>query len=140
IIGNAKEVAEAMTSSKEVRKLTFTGSTGVGKSLIRQSADTVKKVSMELGGHAPFLVFEDADLDEAVDGVIASKFRNAGQTCICTNRVYVEESIAREFGEKLSAKVADMKVGSGLDEGVLIGPLIDGGAIDKTIDHVKDAI
>ena len=140
IHGSARIVAEKMTSAPQVKKLTFTGSTEVGKQLIRQSADTVKKVSMELGGHAPFMVFEDADIDEAVDGAIASKFRNAGQTCICTNRIYVQESIAREFGEKLSAKTSEMKIGNGLEEGVAIGPLIDGGAVDKTIDHVKNAL
>ena len=140
IIGSAREVVGEMTRNPDVRKLTFTGSTEVGKELIRQSADTVKKVSMELGGHAPFLVFEDADIDAAVDSAIASKFRNAGQTCICTNRIYVQESIAREFGEKLSAKVADMKIGNGLEDGVAIGPLIDGGAVEKTAEHVRDAV
>lgn len=140
IMGKASEVVGEMTRNPDVRKLTFTGSTEVGKDLIRQSADTVKKVSMELGGHAPFLVFEDADIDAAVTSAMASKFRNAGQTCICTNRIYVHESIAREFGEKLSAKVSDMKIGNGLEDGVVIGPLIDRGAVEKTADHVRDAI
>lgn len=140
IIGNASKVVGEMTRNPDVRKLTFTGSTEVGKDLIRQTADTVKKVSMELGGHAPFLVFEDADMDEAVDSAIASKFRNAGQTCICTNRIYVQESIAREFGEKLSMKVSDMKIGNGLEDGVAIGPLIDADAVEKASEHVRDAV
>ena len=140
IIGKASEVVGEMTANPNVRKLTFTGSTEVGKELIRQSADTVKKISMELGGHAPFLVFEDADLDKAIECAIASKFRNAGQTCICTNRIYVHESISRQFAEKLSAKVIDMKIGDGLEEGVLIGPLIDADAVEKTAEHVRDAV
>src|SRR5699024_6614102 len=140
IIGKASGVVGEMTANPNVRKLTFTGSTEVGKELIRQSADTVKKISMELGGHAPFLVFEDADLDKAIECAIASKFRNAGQTCICTNRIYVHESISRQFAEKLSAKVIDMKIGDGLEEGVLIGPLIDADAVEKTAEHVRDAV
>lgn len=139
IIGSASDVAAEMTSNPDVRKITFTGSTEIGKKLIRDSADTVKKVSMELGGHAPFIVFDDADLDAAVDGAIASKFRNAGQTCICTNRIYVQEAIAEEFGQKFAKKVAQLKIGNGLEDGVEIGPLIDEGAIQKVEDHIQDA-
>jgi succinate-semialdehyde dehydrogenase/glutarate-semialdehyde dehydrogenase len=137
--GSASKVVGEMTRNPAVKKITFTGSTEVGKKLIRDSADTVKKVSMELGGHAPFIVFEDADIDKAVDGAIASKFRNAGQTCICTNRIYVQESIAEEFGKKLSKKVSQLKIGNGLEDGVAIGPLIDEGAYKKVDEHISDA-
>src|SRR5699024_8941068 len=111
IIGPPAEIGETLTSSTDVRKITFTGSTPVGKLLLKQSADTVKKVSMELGGHAPYIIFEDADLDLAVEGVLATKFRNAGQTCISTNRVYVQESVVDEFSERLAKKVSQLKVG-----------------------------
>ena len=140
IIGPAEEIGKEMTSSPDVRKLTFTGSTAVGKKLIRDSADTVKKVSMELGGHAPFIVFEDADLDMAVEGVLLTKFRNAGQTCISTNRIYVEESVAEEFGKRLAAKTAELKVGNGMEKGVDVGPVINQGALEKVAAQVEDAV
>ncbi|GGB40701.1 aldehyde dehydrogenase family protein [Virgibacillus dakarensis] len=139
VIGPAEEVGGEMTSNPDVRKITFTGSTAVGKKLIRDSADTVKKISMELGGHAPLIVFEDADLDAAVEGVLLSKFKNTGQTCISTNRVYVSEDIAEEFGEKLAEKVSKLKVGNGLESGVDVGPLINDAALAKVSSHVEDA-
>lgn len=139
VIGSASSIGAEMTSNPDVRKISFTGSTEIGKKLIRDSADTVKKMSMELGGHAPFIVFEDADLDAAVAGAVASKFRNAGQTCICTNRIYVQESIAEEFGQKFTEKVAQLKIGNGLEEGIEIGPLIDEGALQKVEEHIQDA-
>lgn len=138
--GSASEVVGAMMASPVVRKITFTGSTEVGKELVRQSADTMKKVSMELGGHAPFLVFEDADLDKAVDGAIASKFRNAGQTCVCTNRIYVQKSVADRFAALMAEKMKDMVVGNGLEGGVNIGPMIDEGAMAKAQEHIDDAV
>lgn len=140
IIGPAKEIGAEMTSSPTVRKLTFTGSTEIGKKLIQDSADTVKKVSMELGGHAPFIVFADADLDAAADGAVKTKFVNNGQTCICTNRIYVEESVAEEFGLKFAEKAAALKVGNGLNEDTQVGPLIDKAAFEKVESHVKDAL
>lgn len=140
VIGPAKEIGAELMRNPDVRKITFTGSTAVGKTLIRQSADTVKKVSMELGGHAPFIVFADADLDEAVEGAIHAKFRNCGQTCISANRLYVEESIADVFGEKLSQRVATLTIGDGMQEGIDIGPLIDEAAVEKVKSHVADAI
>ncbi|WP_018133426.1 NAD-dependent succinate-semialdehyde dehydrogenase [Effusibacillus pohliae] len=135
-----RQVGEVLLGSPLVRKITFTGSTEVGKLLMRQAADSVKRVSLELGGHAPFLVFADADLDKAVDGVIASKFRNAGQTCVCANRILVEESILAEFTEKFRAKVERMKVGQGHQEGVEIGPLINQAAVEKVERHIQDAL
>jgi succinate-semialdehyde dehydrogenase/glutarate-semialdehyde dehydrogenase len=127
-------------SDKRVRKLSFTGSTAVGKLLMRQAADNVMKVSLELGGNAPFIVFEDAALDLAVDGAIACKFRNAGQTCVCANRILVQESIAQEFTAKLSAKVAALRVASGSEEGAEVGPLINKTGHDKVAALVEDAI
>ncbi|MFC4557884.1 NAD-dependent succinate-semialdehyde dehydrogenase [Virgibacillus kekensis] len=140
VTGSSSQIGKAWSDDDRVRKLTFTGSTEVGKLLMRDAAETVKKISLELGGHAPFIVMEDADLDKAVDGVIASKFRNAGQTCICTNRVYVHKSVEKEFVEKLSAGVAKLKIGNGLEEGIDIGPLINKPALDKVAAHVSDAI
>ncbi|ARU59813.1 succinate-semialdehyde dehydrogenase (NADP(+)) [Tumebacillus avium] len=134
------EVGTVLTTDPRVRKVTFTGSTEVGKLLYRQAADTIKRISLELGGHAPFIVFEDADLDLAVQGVIASKYRNAGQTCICTNRVYVHESIAETFADKLGEAVSLLRVGHGMKEGVHIGPLIDEQALAKVERHVQDAL
>ncbi|CAB3391208.1 MULTISPECIES: NAD-dependent succinate-semialdehyde dehydrogenase [Kyrpidia] len=136
----AAEIADTMLADERVRKITFTGSTEVGKQLMRKAADTVKHISLELGGHAPFLVFEDADIDAAAREVAASKFRNAGQTCVCTNRVYVHESIAEPFAEALAKRAAAMKVGNGLEEGVVIGPLIDRQAAEKVEEHVRDAV
>ncbi|MCM3082012.1 NAD-dependent succinate-semialdehyde dehydrogenase [Brevibacillus invocatus] len=138
--GSASEVVGAMMASPVVRKITFTGSTEVGKELVRQSADTMKKVSMELGGHAPFLVFEDADLDKAADGAIASKFRNAGQTCVCTNRIYVQKSVAERFSAIMAEKMKSMVVGNGLESGVNVGPMIDEGAMAKAQEHIDDAV
>ncbi|MDV2582180.1 NAD-dependent succinate-semialdehyde dehydrogenase [Alkalibacillus haloalkaliphilus] len=139
ISGSASKVVGEMTRNELVRKITFTGSTEVGKKLIRDSAETVKKVSMELGGHAPYVVFEDADLDQAVEGAVGSKFRNAGQTCICTNRIYVQESVAEEFSQKFAEKVSQLKIGNGLDEGVAIGPIIDEDAYEKVKSQISDA-
>jgi succinate-semialdehyde dehydrogenase/glutarate-semialdehyde dehydrogenase len=128
-----------MMSDARVRKITFTGSTEVGKELIRQSADTVKKVSMELGGNAPFLVFDDADLDRAVEGAMASKFRNSGQTCVCANRLYVQSGIHDAFVAKLRERVEALKVGDGMRDGVEQGPLIDEAAAAKVDEFVRDA-
>ncbi|WP_342511392.1 NAD-dependent succinate-semialdehyde dehydrogenase [Sporosarcina sp. FSL K6-1522] len=140
VIGPAEEIGSEMTRNPDVRKITFTGSTRVGKKLMRDSADTVKKISMELGGHAPYVVFEDAEIDAAVNGVLVSKFINAGQTCISTNRIYVAESIANEFSEKLAAKVSALVVGNGLEEGVNVGPLINQAALEKVQHQVEDAV
>ncbi|CAD2079278.1 succinate-semialdehyde dehydrogenase [NADP(+)] [Jeotgalicoccus coquinae] len=137
--GSGSDIGKIFTDSPLVRKITFTGSTPVGKSLIENSANTVKHVSMELGGHAPIIICGDADIDIAVDQTIASKFRNAGQTCICANRLFVHESIADEYAEKLSAKVAQLKVGNGLDENVQVGPLINKKAYDKVSEQANNA-
>ncbi|SDW42885.1 succinate semialdehyde dehydrogenase [Marininema mesophilum] len=136
----APSVGSAMLADERVRKIGFTGSTEVGKILMKQAADTMKKVSLELGGHAPFIVFADAELDRAADEVIASKFRNAGQTCVCANRIYVEESIGNAFAERLAQRAKKLKMGNGLEKDVSIGPLIDGNAADKVEGQVKDAI
>jgi len=140
VTGSAAEIGAELTSNKKVRKLSFTGSTDVGKQLLKQCADTVKRVSMELGGHAPFIVFDDADIDAAVQGAIACKFRNAGQTCVCTNRIYVQAGVFDEFAKKFAEATSKLKVGKGTDEGVIIGPLIESAALDKADDHVKDAV
>ncbi len=140
VTGDANAIGTAWIEDNRVRKLTFTGSTKVGKILMRGAADTVKKISLELGGHAPVIVLEDADLDKAVTGVLNSKFRNAGQTCVCANRIYVHESIHDDFIEKLVAKVGALKVGNGLEEGTDIGPLINQNAVDKVLAHIEDAI
>ena len=125
VAGNTKELGAELTSNPIVRKLTFTGSTEVGKLLVRQCADTMKRTSMELGGNAPFIVFDDADVDEAVKGALICKFRNAGQTCVCANRILVQDGIYDEFAEKLAAAMADLKLGDGTEDGVDIGPLIN---------------
>ena len=138
--GSASEVVGTMMASPVVRKITFTGSTEVGKELVRQAADTMKKVSMELGGHAPFLVFEDADLEKAAEGAIASKFRNAGQTCVCTNRIYVQKSVADRFAAIMAEKMKQLVVGNGLENGVTVGPMIDEAALQKAQEHVDDAV
>ncbi|MGY4110367.1 NAD-dependent succinate-semialdehyde dehydrogenase [Aeribacillus composti] len=138
--GYGSEVGKIFTESKYVRKITFTGSTPVGKLLIRDSASTVKHVSMELGGHAPVIVAHDADIDLAVEQTIASKFRNAGQTCICANRVLVHESIVEEFAEKLTNEVKKLKVGNGLEKGTQIGPVINEKGFHKIVSQVNDAI
>jgi succinate-semialdehyde dehydrogenase/glutarate-semialdehyde dehydrogenase len=123
-----------------VTKLSFTGSTEVGRILMRQCADSIKKLSLELGGNAPFIVFNDADLDAAVEGAMLSKFRNAGQTCVCSNRLFVQDGVFDEFAEKLAARVGQLKVGHGTEDGVMQGPLIDEAAIAKIESHVVDAI
>jgi succinate-semialdehyde dehydrogenase / glutarate-semialdehyde dehydrogenase len=140
ITGDAIAIGGELTSSHTVRKLSFTGSTEVGRILLRQCADTVKKVSLELGGNAPFVIFEDADLDKAVEGVMISKFRNAGQTCVCANRIYVHDAIYDTFTEKLADAVAALRVGNGLTDGVTIGPLINRAAVDKVRLHIDDAL
>ena len=137
---DAGMVAKTIFSDARVRKISFTGSTEIGKDLIRASADQVKRLSIELGGHAPYIIFDDADLDEAVEGLIASKYRNAGQTCVCANRAFVQRGVYDAFRDKLKAKVEVMKVGHGLAEGTVIGPLIDSRAVDKADEHVQDAI
>lgn len=139
VTGSAREIGGELTANPLVRKLTFTGSTAVGKLLMRQCADTVKKVSMELGGNAPFLVFDDADLERAVEGAIAAKFRNAGQTCVCTNRLYVQAGIYDRFVDAFSKATSDLRVGSGLEAGVTQGPLIDDVAVEKVKQFVADA-
>ena len=140
VTGASSEIGDELTSNPIIRKLTFTGSTEVGRKLIAQCADTVKKVSMELGGNAPFLVFDDADLDEAVEGVMASKYRNTGQTCVCANRILVQDKVYDEFTEKLAIAVKKLKVGNGLDEGINQGPLIDMAAVQKVEQHISNAI
>jgi succinate-semialdehyde dehydrogenase / glutarate-semialdehyde dehydrogenase len=127
-------------ASDTVRHISFTGSTEVGRILMAQSAPTVKKLSLELGGNAPFIVFDDADIDSAVEGAIASKYRNAGQTCVCANRIYVQEGVYDQFVEKFSAKVEALKVGNGFEEGVVQGPLIEDAAVQKVQRHVEDAV
>jgi succinate-semialdehyde dehydrogenase/glutarate-semialdehyde dehydrogenase len=140
LTGSAREIGGELTGSKLVRKVTFTGSTEIGKVLMKQAADTVKKCSMELGGNAPFIVFDDADLDLAVKGALASKYRNAGQTCVCANRLLVQESVYDAFAGKLADAVAAMKVGNGFEDGVSIGPLIDMAAVEKVEEHIADAV
>jgi succinate-semialdehyde dehydrogenase / glutarate-semialdehyde dehydrogenase len=137
---NSVEIGKALCGSHKVRHLSFTGSTPVGRILMEQCAPTIKKVALELGGHAPFIVFEDADLDAAVSGAMQSKYRNAGQTCVCTNRFYVHESLHDAFVEKLAQASKRLVIGSGLDKGVQLGPLIDQQAINKVEQHVQDAL
>lgn len=140
VTGEARVIGERLTSSDAVRKLSFTGSTEVGRILMAQSAPTIKKLSLELGGNAPFIVFDDADLESAVDGAIASKYRNAGQTCVCSNRIYVQAGVYDAFADRLAAKVAGLLVGRGTEEGVAIGPLIDADAVEKVESHIADAV
>ncbi|MEK9844195.1 NAD-dependent succinate-semialdehyde dehydrogenase [Thalassospira sp.] len=140
VTGEAVEIGAEMTENPKVRKLTFTGSTPVGRLLMRQCADTVKKISLELGGNAPFIVCEDADIDAAVEGALASKYRNAGQTCVCANRLFVHDAVYDEFAEKYAAKVAEMPVGNGFEDGVVIGPLINEKAVAKVENQVADAV
>jgi succinate-semialdehyde dehydrogenase/glutarate-semialdehyde dehydrogenase len=141
VTGDPKAIGAEMTGNALVRKLSFTGSTGVGRLLMSQCAPTVKKLSLELGGNAPFIVFEDADLDAAVAGAIASKYRNSGQTCVCANRLYVHEKVYDAFAEKLSAAVAQqLKVGRGTEAGVTLGPLINEAALLKVETHIADAV
>lgn len=140
ITGDARSIADVLTQDQDVRLITFTGSTEIGRELMKKSADQIKKLSLELGGHAPIVVMDDANVDLAVDLTIASKFRNCGQTCICSNRVYVQQAIADEFIEKLAEKTASMKIGNYLEDGTVIGPLIDEAAVNKVKEHVEDAI
>ncbi len=141
VVGNqSREIGAELTGNEKVRKVSFTGSTPVGKILMKQCADTVKKTSMELGGNAPFIVFDDADLDAAVAGAILSKYRNAGQTCVCANRILVQEGVYDQFVDKFTTAVAALKVGNGYDEGVNIGPMITGKAMTDVMGMVEDAI
>ena len=140
LTGDAVAVGESLCQSDVIRKLSFTGSTGIGKILMRQCADNIKKLSLELGGNAPLIVFDDADLDQAVKGVMISKFRNSGQTCVCANRIYVHANIYDQFSQKLKYAVEQLQVGNGLDEGVTQGPLIDQRAVTKVQSHIEDAL
>lgn len=140
VTGSASKIGKVFTSHPDVRKLTFTGSTEIGKELMKQASETMLNLSLELGGHAPIIVLEDADMDLAVEGVMASKFRNAGQTCVCGNRIYVQKSIVEEFSQKLQQAAGNLKVGNGLDEGVQIGPLVDKDGYEKVEKHVNDAV
>lgn len=140
VTGNAAIIGAEMTSNPLVRKLSFTGSTQIGKLLMRQSADTIKKLSLELGGNAPFIVFDDADLDAAVEGALASKFRNSGQTCVCANRLYVQDKVYDAFVAKLKVAVQKLQVGDGAKAGTTQGPLIDEHAVEKVEEHIADAV
>ena len=140
ITGDAPSIGGEMTSNPIVTKMTFTGSTEVGRLLMKQSSGTVKKMALELGGNAPFVVFDDADLDSAVEGAMISKFRNTGQTCVCANRLFVQDKVYDAFAEKLAAKVKQLKVGNGFDDGVMQGPLIDKHALAKVEEHVANAL
>ncbi|HEY8251096.1 MAG TPA: NAD-dependent succinate-semialdehyde dehydrogenase, partial [Burkholderiales bacterium] len=140
LTGDSKAIGAELCGNPKVRKLSFTGSTETGRVLMRQCADTVKKLSLELGGNAPFIVFDDADLDAAVEGALASKYRNAGQTCVCANRLYVQDSVYDAFSAKLAEKVKGFKVGAGTEPGVVIGPLIDENGVKKVEAHVADAL
>jgi succinate-semialdehyde dehydrogenase/glutarate-semialdehyde dehydrogenase len=140
VTGSASVIGAELTSNPTVRKVSFTGSTEVGRKLLEQSASTIKKVSMELGGNAPFIVFDDADLEKAVAGVMASKFRNAGQTCVCANRIFVQDGIYDRFSALLAESVNKLVVGDGLEPGVTIGPLIDAAAVEKVEEHIEDAL
>lgn len=139
VTGAARAIGAAMTSSPTVKKLTFTGSTEIGAKLYEQCAPTIKKLALELGGNAPFIVFDDADIDAAVDGAIIAKFRNNGQTCVCANRIYVQDAVYDEFARKLNEKLATLPVGNGFDEGVVFGPMIDDAAVEKVVEHISDA-
>jgi succinate-semialdehyde dehydrogenase / glutarate-semialdehyde dehydrogenase len=139
ITGAAGEIGDELCYNPLVKKLTFTGSTEVGKMLMAKCASTVKKVSMELGGNAPFIVFDDADIDRAVEGALVAKYRNSGQTCVCTNRFFVQDGVYDQFVEKLAAASAKLKVGPGLEEGTQQGPLIDEKAVEKVEEFIKDA-
>lgn len=139
VTGMPGEIGKELMANETVRKISFTGSTRVGALLMRGAADSIKRLSLELGGNAPFIVFDDADLDNAVEGVIVSKFRNGGQTCVCANRILVQEGVYDAFAEKLSRRVTRMKVGAGTDEGTEIGPMINAAAIDKIERHIADA-
>ena len=140
VAGDTHAISDAIMASKAVRKISFTGSTAVGKLLMRNAAETMKKVSMELGGNAPYIVFEDADIDAAVQGAIANKFRNAGQVCVSVNRFYIHNAVYDRFTRQLAEEVNKLKVGNGMEEGVIVGPLIEASALEKVEQHVKDAV
>ncbi|MGO7673581.1 NADP-dependent succinate-semialdehyde dehydrogenase [Rhizobium ruizarguesonis] len=140
VTGSAAAIGAEMTSNPVVRKLTFTGSTEIGTELYKQSAPTIKKLGLELGGNAPFIVFDDADLDAAVEGALIAKYRNNGQTCVCANRIYVQHGVYDAFAAKLAAAVGKLKTGNGFDEGVILGPLIDKAALAKVEEHIADAV
>ncbi|EIY8043932.1 NAD-dependent succinate-semialdehyde dehydrogenase [Vibrio vulnificus] len=140
ITGDSRAIGGVFTSDKRVRKVSFTGSTNVGKILMNQSASTIKKLALELGGNAPFIVFDDADIDAAVEGAMIAKFRNAGQTCVCANRLFVQDAVYDEFAEKLANRVKQLKVGDGFADGVAIGPLINSSSVAKVQEHVDDAV
>jgi succinate-semialdehyde dehydrogenase/glutarate-semialdehyde dehydrogenase len=140
VTGSSAAIGGELTSNPVVRKLTFTGSTEVGKKLMRDSSGTMKRLSMELGGNAPFIVFDDADIDAAVEGAMASKYRNSGQTCVCTNRIYVQAGVYDEFCRKLTTAVEGLKVGNGFDDGVQQGPLIDMASVETVESHIQDAV
>ncbi|WP_225775636.1 NADP-dependent succinate-semialdehyde dehydrogenase [Pseudomonas sp. Marseille-Q5115] len=140
VTGSAGEVGSELTSNPIVRKLSFTGSTDIGRQLMAECAADIKKVSLELGGNAPFIVFDDADLDKAVEGAMISKYRNNGQTCVCANRIYVQDAVYDAFAEKLKAAVAKLKIGNGLEEGTTTGPMIDEKAVAKVKEHIADAL
>jgi succinate-semialdehyde dehydrogenase/glutarate-semialdehyde dehydrogenase len=140
VTGDAAAIAKELTGNPVVRKLSFTGSTEIGRVLMRQCAEHIKKVSLELGGNAPFIVFEDANVDAAVQGAMIAKFRNNGQTCVCANRIYVHRAVYDEFAGKLAASVQAMKLGNGLESGVVVGPLIDAKALAKVEEHIEDAL
>ena len=140
VTGSASEIGAELTSNPVVRKLSFTGSTEIGRTLMRQCSETIKKVSLELGGNAPFIVFEDADIDQAVEGAMIAKFRNNGQTCVCANRIIVQKSVYDSFATKLAQRVSALKIGDGMKEGVQVGPLIDEFAVIKVQEHISDAL
>lgn len=140
VTGRSRVIGKVLTDSQVVRKLSFTGSTEVGRVLMEQSANTIKRLSLELGGNAPFIVFDDADLDAAVEGAMIAKFRNAGQTCVCANRIYVQRGVYDAFADKLAARVSQLKVGNGSEAGTQIGPLIERKGVDKVLAHIEDAV
>lgn len=140
VTGSAGDIGSELTGNPLVRKLSFTGSTEIGRQLMMECAKDIKKISLELGGNAPFIVFDDADLDAAVEGALASKYRNAGQTCVCANRLYVQDGVYDAFAEKLRVAVAKLKIGNGLDDGITTGPLIDEKAVAKVKEHIDDAV
>jgi len=140
VVGSSSEIGEVLLLDSRVKKVTFTGSTEVGKILMKQGADTVKKLSLELGGHAPIIVLNDADIKKAVKGTIASKFRNSGQTCVCGNRIYVQSGIYNVFIDELTMQVKELKVGNGMEDGINIGPLINKAGVEKVSNHVSDAL
>jgi len=140
VAGDTHAISDAIMASPAVRKISFTGSTAVGKTLMRNAAETMKKVSMELGGNAPYIVFEDADLDAAVQGAVANKFRNAGQVCVSVNRFFIHSSLYDRFVDQLAEAVSKLKVGNGMEEGVVVGPLIEPSALEKVEEHVQDAV